>query len=310
MDAHIQSMIRELAAGDVVPASQGLTSSLQALGIGYTEDDGVVSLERPLELLDAHRIEHGLSATTRKTLSKLEILWSVDSTNSWLVTRAHESGFHGSVCLAEQQLAGKGRRGRHWVSPFGKSIYLSVGWRMSTRKIGIGGLSLVVGMLVVSALRDLGIEGVGLKWPNDVLVRGGKLAGILVEVAASRRGEANLVIGVGVNLRLDDRDARQIGQQFATVAEQMSVSRNELVSRLIDYIFIGLAGFQQAGFAPYVGQWAEFDVYEGLDVRINVAGKDIHGVDRGVDDEGNLLLDTADGVQAFNAGEVSLRPAD
>ena len=303
-------MIRELAGGDLVPASDGLISSLQSLGIGYGEHDGVVSLDQPLELLDAHRIEHGLSANTRKALSKLEIFWSIDSTNSFLLSHAHESGFHGSICLAEQQLAGKGRRGRHWVSPFGKNVYLSLGWRMSTRKVGIEGLSLVVGMLVVSALRDLGIEDVGLKWPNDVLVRDGKLAGILVEVAASRRGEANLVIGVGVNLRLDDRDARQIGRQFATVAEQMAVSRNELVSRLIDYIFLGLSGFQQAGFAPYFAQWSEYDVYLGRDVRITVAGKEIEGIDRGVDEEGNLLLETADGVQAFNAGEVSLRPAD
>lgn len=308
MNPEARSQIQTLASGRSLPVTDGLLEGLRDLELDFDEQDGVVCLRESLELLDAGRIGDHLSDRIKAQLTQLDIFWTIDSTNTWLLGRAAEPGFRGSVCLAEQQVAGKGRRGRHWVSPFGKNIYLSIGWRMSTANAGVAGLSLVVGMQVATALREMGLHDVGLKWPNDVLLNGGKLAGILVEMAASPQGQARLVIGIGVNLRLDARDASRIDQQFSTVSDYANISRNELVSRLIDKVVGELVNFESRGFAFYAEDWNRFDLYSGQPVRVNLVNEVVEGIDRGVDAGGNLLLETEDGMQSFNAGEVSLRP--
>lgn len=310
MNLEIQELIRTLASGKSVPTTPKLVAALQDAGINCIYQNGQAAIETPLELLDADRIGEGLAEDIGRYLSQLDIFWSIDSTNTWLLERASEANFHGHLCLAEQQIAGKGRRGRHWVSPFGKNVYLSLGWRMSTAHANVAGLSLVVGMQVVRALQEQGLQHIGLKWPNDVLLGGGKLAGILVELAASPRDEARLVIGMGVNLRLDPHDASRIDQKFSTVSDQMVISRNALVASIINNVVPELARFSLTGFAPYAPHWNEFDLYKGLPVRVSLAGGIAVGINRGVDKGGNLLLETDQGIQSFNAGEVSLRVAD
>ena len=310
MEIETREAIRRLASGESLPVTDSLLDTLKSLVLGYIEDGSEVRLAEPLELLDPAKIAAGIPEAAKLSLSKLDIFWDIDSTNTWLLARSDETDFHGHVCLAEQQLAGRGRRGRHWVSPFGKNIYLSIGCRMATGNVSIGGLSLVIGMQVVSVLRDIGIRDVGLKWPNDVLARGGKLAGILIEMAPSRRGEARLVIGVGVNLRLDEQDAQQIDQQFSTIKEQMQISRNQLVAELIGRITAVFADFEKTGFSAWAKSWHDFNLYEGQPVLVKSANSEVQGIDRGVDTTGNLLLETADGLRTFNAGEVSLRSID
>jgi len=307
MEQHIQDAIRRLATGESLPAEPALTEALEVLGLPYRDASGRLSMAEPIELLDAEAIGQGLSPSVRERLSRLEIFWEIGSTNTWLLERAAEADFSGRICLAERQVAGKGRRGRHWVSPFGRNIYLSIGYRMSTQQVSVEGLSLVVGMCVVGALREAGVSDIGLKWPNDVLSDGGKLCGILIEMAPSPKGEARLVIGVGVNLKLDANAASQIDQRFSTLADQITLSRNQLVSRLIGAIVSGLGEFGRTGFSPWVDTWGDFNIYEGKPVRVSLTNGEVEGIDRGVDDKGNLLLETAEGVRAFNAGEVSLR---
>lgn len=308
MNPEVQSFIQRLARGEPGPATAELAAALRELGLEFRTQNDQLCLAEPLELLDVARIGDGLSAVTRQQLSQLNIFWSIDSTNTWLLGRADDSAFHGSVCLAEQQLAGKGRRGRQWVSPFGRNIYLSLGWVMSTAGVGASGLSLVVGMCVASVLRGLGVNQVGLKWPNDVLISGGKLAGILVEMAASSRNQARMVIGIGLNLRLDARDAGRIDQKFSTLADYAAISRNLLASRLIDEIVPELTRFSQQGFSAYASRWNSYNLYLGKPVSVSLVNETIHGIDRGVDTDGNLQLETPAGVISLNAGEVSLRP--
>ena len=218
-----------------------------------------------------------------------------------------EPHFHGSVCLAERQIAGKGRRGRHWVSPFGKNIYLSMGWSLDY-SASIEGLSLVVGMQVTKSLKDIGLTEVSLKWPNDIIVNGGKLCGILIEVGASKQGSKGIVIGVGVNLHMDERHAKMIDQPWSAVDELGSVSRNDLTARLIDNIFGELARFSKTGFQPYQSEWRKYDLYYDQVIRVLMGDKSVEGNNKGVDKFGNLLLETSDGIKSYNAGEVSLRP--
>jgi BirA family biotin operon repressor/biotin-[acetyl-CoA-carboxylase] ligase len=308
MDDQSRTLIRRLVAGDVLDCTDALMAVLDQAGIGYEVSNGSVQLADTLELLDAGVIGDALSSNTRDVLSQLEIFWSLDSTNTYLLERVDSARFHGRVCTAEQQIAGKGRRGRRWVSPFGRNIYLSLGWEIPRDTGGVAGLSLVVGMVVAGVLRDAGLTGVGLKWPNDVIFNGGKVAGILVEMAAIKEGRFRLVIGIGINLGIDSIHAEQIDQAFSTAAGHLQLGRNRLLGLVLDGVAQELARFSTTGFAAYAGLWPEFDLYAGRPVLIKLADAERHGVNLGVDNDGNLMLETDDGLETYNAGEVSLRP--
>jgi BirA family transcriptional regulator, biotin operon repressor / biotin---[acetyl-CoA-carboxylase] ligase len=307
MDLLLQAEVRELVGGKSLVASRPLLATLAGLRLGHVESGGRVALSEPIELLDPDAITAMIAVqSVSPDHRQVDVLWSVDSTNTWLLDKSQDAAFHGRVCLAEQQTAGKGRRGRTWVSPFGRNIYLSIGWRFSAQTRGVGGLSLAIGIAVVHALRAAGIDGVGLKWPNDILRNHGKLGGILIELTAVRRGEIKVVVGIGINLYLDATDAVHIGQA-ASVAG-VSLSRNQLAAGLINHVLAELSLFETQGFSPYQNQWQAYDVYADQPVVLTLVDRTIHGINRGVDGGGNLRLETGDGMLTFNAGEVSFRP--
>lgn len=312
-----RSRIRQLAGGAKLPAADDLQQHLEDLGLEYHLEQSEVSLPSPLELLDRETI---LGSVTSAVRPELEVLWQVGSTNTFLMDRlqdgADADGCHGLACLAEQQTAGRGRRGRTWVSPFGRNIYLSLCWMMRGGPSRLEGLSLVVGMVVVEALRSLGAKGVGLKWPNDLLlVEDGevlsnrKLGGILLEMAAPQPDSVGVVIGIGLNLALSDADSAQIDQPHAVLADVAEVSRNALAGRLLTGLLDMLPAFSERGFAAFRDAWPEFDVYRGQPVELLIGQKRVSGINAGVDGSGNLLLQTERGVVTYNAGEVSLRAA-
>jgi BirA family biotin operon repressor/biotin-[acetyl-CoA-carboxylase] ligase len=216
--------------------------------------------------------------------------------------------FHGRVCLAEHQGAGKGRRGKSWVSPFGKNIYVSVGWRFRAPAAALGGLSLMAGMAVVKALRAMGAEDIGLKWPNDVLSGVNKLAGILVEIVPVK-GEMHVVLGIGINLNLSVADAQGIDQAWGVASVAQELSRNQVCAGLLNSLLPDLARFDALGFAPFAAQWDNFNCLAGQPVMVKLGDQMIAGIDRGIDAHGELLIETAAGLRHFNAGEVSLRRA-
>ncbi|MDZ7684091.1 MAG: biotin--[acetyl-CoA-carboxylase] ligase [Gammaproteobacteria bacterium] len=157
--------IRTLAAGSALPGTDELRQTIEELGLSYATRDGEIRLIDPPELLDAEIVRSGLGDGAG-LLDRLDVHFTIDSTNTWQLGRAGQSDFH-PACLAERQEAGKGRRGRHWVKPFGRNIYMSVGWEIP-RARSVSGLSLAVGMVIAGVLRDAGLVEVGLKWPNDV----------------------------------------------------------------------------------------------------------------------------------------------
>jgi BirA family biotin operon repressor/biotin-[acetyl-CoA-carboxylase] ligase len=171
---------------------------------------------------------------------------------------------------------------------------------------GLGGLSIAIGMHVAQALKDMGVEKVGLKWPNDLLLDGSKVAGILVEVASARQDRVRLVAGIGINLYLNEADVERIGYEPAVLGRAMS--RNELAGRVMGGVIEAFGRFEQHGLSPMVQGWEVLDEYLGCPVNISVAESKVSGIDRGIDEEGNLLLETDEGTRRFNAGEVSLRP--
>lgn len=315
-DAELASQVRLLAAGHMQPCQPALLALLTELRLEFELVEQQVRLLAPLELLDEAGIIGGLQEPARALLSELHLHWSIDSTNTYLLKfagaqsgRTDRQSFHGTVCLAERQMAGKGRRGKHWVSPFGTNIALSIGWRFALPVAAIGGLSLMAGMQVVKTLRALGVDDIGLKWPNDVLMGQGKLAGILVEVVPAA-GATDVVMGIGINLSLSAVDADGIDQAWSVIPATAGLSRNRLCQALLDNLLPALAEFSETGFAPYAAQWPTYNLYRNQLVQVSLGAQIIRGVDEGIDESGQLLLRTADGIRAFNAGEVSLRLAN
>jgi BirA family biotin operon repressor/biotin-[acetyl-CoA-carboxylase] ligase len=287
-------------------AADELTLEIDCLrGRGYR-------LRRPLELLDASRIRAGLSAPSQAQLADIEVLDAVDSTNAQLMRAAGQGAPAGRVCFAERQLAGRGRAGRGWVSPFGSNIYLSILWRYPLAPAELGGLSLACGVTVACTLRDNGVGEIGLKWPNDLHWRRRKLGGLLLEVAGESQGPSHVVVGVGVNLRLSEAEAADIDQPWADLATVLGGAmpgRNALAAALVDGLLQALAHFSTAGLAPFLDDWHRLDAYVGEPVALIMGERRITGVCAGVAADGGLMLDTAEGRRTFHAGEVSLRPA-
>lgn len=264
-------------------------------------------LQDPIELLDAKQIERMLE----QRLDRLDILLDVDSTNTYLMQRAADYMGQRCAVLAEKQHQGRGRRGRQWVSPFGKNIYLSLLVSFHGGLPALAGLSLVTAIAVERALTRLGIADVGLKWPNDVYLQGKKVAGILLEVTGEYQDHCQVVIGIGLNLSLNERDAASIEQPWAALrAVAPDLSRNELAAVLLDELLLAISTFQRDGFAPLQQQWSAADIFHEQAVRIIAPGHEKVGVVKGVNRKGELLLRTEAGMEVISAGELSVRPVN
>ena len=279
-----------------------LEQAALALGLAVEREDSMLVLKTPIELLLPEQIK---SRITRDL--KLEVLWTVDSTNTYLMSKSKEqlSGYR--VCLAEHQESGRGRRGRTWISPFGSNLYLSVARKFPKIGSDLSGLSLVVGMQVIKALKLNGVDDVGLKWPNDIILYQGKLAGILVEVGPPLEDNFYVVIGIGINTRLSKEDGLRIDQQHSTLEGLVDLSRNDLAGDIVENMIAGLERFVQYGFAPFAEEWNEYNLFSGKQVTVHLGDKTIQGIDAGIDESGNFQLQTDDGTRIFNAGEISLR---
>lgn len=262
-------------------------------------------LQEAVELLDRNCIESGLN----QRLDCLDILLDVGSTNTHLLDKAADHMGKRYAVLAEKQRAGRGRRGRHWVSPFGKNIYLSLLVTLPGDLSGQEGLSLMAAIAVEKALVQLGINGIGLKWPNDVYLDGKKLAGILLEARQTQVNYCQIVVGVGLNLSLSDDDAAGIEQPWAALRQyRPDLSRNEVAAVLLNQLLKTAEDFQRDGFAPWVQYWTERDIYYQQNVAIISGILEKRGVVKGVNRKGELLLQTDKGMEVIVAGELSVRP--
>ncbi len=209
---------------------------LKAMGLEiYAVKGQGYKLAEPVEPLDKERILQAITPEAKLHLPHLDVLWSLDSTNRYLMDLAKYGAQSGHACLAEIQTAGRGRRGRSWVSPFGGNVYLSQLWRFQAGPSMLGGLSLAVAVAVARALAKTGVQGFALKWPNDIISAGKKLAGILLEISGEATGPAAVVCGVGINVLLNRESARSIDQPWTDLYHMMGAvpSRNRLVGALI-----------------------------------------------------------------------------
>jgi len=269
-------------------------------------------LPAPVELLDGVAILAGAGAETRAALAEVDVLLEVDSTNNRLREQALQGAPAGSVCLAEIQHAGRGRRGRAWVSPFAANLYLSLLWRSAAGAAALGGLSLVAGIAVLRCMRDFGVHSAGLKWPNDILADSAKLAGILIDVVGESSGPCAVIIGVGINVAMPAPAAADIDQTWTdlqTLTGCTGISRNRLAACLLDHVLPAIGAFEAEGLQPFLEEWRCHDIVDGREVDLRLANEVIRGTARGIDAGGALLVDTDTGRRRFASGEVSVRVA-
>ena len=274
-------------------------------GRGYRIPGGI-------ELLDAEKVSASLRPEVSGLLSSLVLLESVDSTNAEALRRAEAGAVRGLVCSAEQQTAGRGRRGRHWVSPFASNLYLSVLWDFDEGAAALEGLSLAVGVAAARALESVGLPAVGLKWPNDILHEGAKLGGVLLEMIGDAAGACQVVIGVGLNVRMPTEAAQGIDQQWTDIENLSGGShpgRNTLLAALLNELLPLAASFESSGFTPWRAPWQALDAFDGAPVVLQTGSRKLAGIARGVDERGALLLETAEGRQPVYGGEITLRTA-
>lgn len=300
-----------LIAGRQVPESSELLEFLDTIGVNHQVTNGLVKLVDDLEFLEAGLLNDILARLPVGSWPEIsfEIHRVAGSTNDIAMQRLADSHCSAIICTAEMQTAGKGRRGRHWVSPFGRNIYLSLGWFFRREISELGGLSQVAGIQVVDALRAAGIADVGLKWPNDILLDGGKLGGVLVELRPAERRGIGVVIGVGINLFLADDDVAGIDQPWRALSSHL-LSRRALLKDLILRLILSFEEFDRNGFERFAGIWDNYNCYHGKQITIIRGEEEFLGTDNGIDELGNLRLMTDEGEQRHHSGEVSMRPVD
>jgi BirA family biotin operon repressor/biotin-[acetyl-CoA-carboxylase] ligase len=269
-------------------------------------------LRHAAEPLDAAQIRDRLAPDVRDHVAGVEAIWSTTSTNAVLLERANPAGGSAQVLLAEYQTAGRGRRGRAWLAPPGGAICLSLSWTFREVPQDLGALGLVIGVCALRALRECGVTGTALKWPNDLLLGERKLGGVLIELRAESAGSACAVIGVGLNVTLGPALLNRI-EESGTVATDLASAaaslptRNAVAAALVSASVRGLLEFERQGLKPFIEEWRTADALRGRPVTVSGADGIARGLARGIDLRGALMVETPSGLQRFISGDVTLR---
>ena len=263
-----------------------------------------------IEQLDAERIQAPISGLPRERLELLEVFAEIESTNSYLLAQTAPPAGHFRIALAEHQTAGRGRMDRSWYSPQSSGLCLSMAYTFASVPRLLSCVTLAIGVGVVRALENIGAQGIGLKWPNDLIARDGKLGGILTELRSTGGNKTTIVTGIGINYDLrGNPDAAKITTRLGHVSDLTACMR-ELPSRiiasaaLIEGLFNTLAEFEADGFGRFAEAWEKYDWLRGQRVIVEQADKQVAGVCQGIDLEGALVLQTETGRQRVMSGSV------
>lgn len=264
----------------------------------------MIKLSIPREPLEFEKIMQGIEPMNLNALSKLEIFDSIDSTNTYLLRQVKLCSEPGWVCFAEEQTAGRGRRGREWVSPKGVNIYCSMMWQFPQQDVS--SLSIAVAVMIAEVLNKCGIrEGIQLKWPNDILFSGRKLAGILLEKVGNC-----VVIGIGLNIFLPRELESPLLVNSIDLYEITNeiVNRNYLAGLLVNELLVKLPLYAAQGLAAFLSDWRRYDALCGKPITVHLEEKTTAGIMQGINESGELLLlDQNNQLQYFRCGEVSVR---
>lgn len=304
----------EFHSGEAIAASLGVSRANVWYALKNVGQAGIAlrrvrgrgyRLAEPIDWLDADQVACELR--NKSSLFRIEILDTADSTNTRVLHRVDAA--HGLVIAAEWQLAGRGRLGRPWHSALGDGLTFSLLWRFPQGAGSLSGLSLAVSVAVVRALVRANVSGLSLKWPNDILWRHRKLAGILIEIAGDAVGPASAVIGIGINAKLSSSVKVRIDQAAGDLAEAgCTMKRSALLAGVLGELADVLRLFSVDGFGPFAPEWQRLHVYHEKRVTLTMPdGSAIAGKIAGAANDGSLMLETRSGMRRFYGGEISLK---
>lgn len=275
----------------MVSAGLPVSSSRRA---GYT-------LSHPVDGLSSEKITRFL-APSYQELFDIQCLMSCDSTNQRVKESAQQHAF---ACFSEHQSLGRGRRGREWLSPFAQNVYGSMGWQVKEGVSSLAGLSLAIAVVVMRGLTSLGVNNIQLKWPNDLLIGGKKLGGILIEVNGDMQGECYLTVGFGLNVHMTDSPVDQPWVSLRSAG--FTINRNQLAAVCLSQLSDLLSNYSDKGFAFYKGEWDQHDYAIDRPVCLIQGNRTIEGIYKGVDMQGHVRLLHNQRLQSYSGGELSLR---
>lgn len=309
----------EFHSGEVLAGQLGVSRASVFNALADVADYGVVlqrirgrgyRLARPWQQMERSEVSRWLGRDAGQF--NVEILPQAASSNTLLLQCAGPDAANGgapsgSVLAVELQTAGRGRMGRTWHSGLGTALTFSLLWRFDCGLNALSGLSLAAGVAIVRALSRLGAQGVQLKWPNDILTSQGKLGGVLIEAQGDMLGPSAVVIGIGLNCTLPANLARQIDQPASALDEVCTAMppRDQLLAAVLQELACVLQQFARGGFAALRDEWEQCHIHRNRPIQLQMAdGSMVSGIARGVSDNGELCLETAQGVRRFNSGEV------
>lgn len=261
-------------------------------------------LSTKIELLNQSLIRSRLPAEQKNLLHVIPI---IESTNQYMIDRIDEMQ-SGQICVSEYQTKGRGRRGRPWYSPFGSNLYYSMYWKFECGVGAVMGLSIVVGITVATVLRNLSNQDIRLKWPNDLYLNDKKMAGILIELISKSGDAAHVIMGFGINLQMPASSDEKITQAWENL---LYTDRNNLVVELTTALNNAIIEFQKHRLTPFIERWNAIDNFINRPVRLLV-GDDvlIEGVEKGISDNGAVLIEHDGIITPYIGGEISLRKMD
>jgi BirA family biotin operon repressor/biotin-[acetyl-CoA-carboxylase] ligase len=316
----------ELHSGERLAASLGLTRAAVWKLVAELRERGIdvqsherrgYRLDSAVALLDLQGLRQAAADAGQALPAATEVIFEIGSTNEYLHAAPAPPPGAPRLVFAELQTAGRGRRGREWLAPFGSGLTFSIGWTFAEMPAELSALSLAMGVCVVRALRDCGAAGVQLKWPNDIVHQHAKLGGLLLQMRSEAGGPAYIVVGLGLNLRMPAAARAAIHGPQATPVTDLAAAcaghapmRMHVAAVVASRMLAGLGEFAHAGYAPFADDWARFDSLRDAPVTVLRHDGVVDGIARGADREGALCIETTDGrTERVHAGDVSLRRA-
>ncbi|WP_285163862.1 bifunctional biotin--[acetyl-CoA-carboxylase] ligase/biotin operon repressor BirA [Shewanella goraebulensis] len=300
---------KEYISGEVIAQKVGLSRTAVNNHIAQLADYGVdvfsvkgkgYKLPKQLPLFDKTKLIDNIE-------NRCFYFNEIGSTNAFMLQHTDELK-NGDICIAEFQSAGRGRRGRQWISPYGQHVYASMFWRLSQGMNAAMGLSLVVACSIVSALKEFNVDGLGVKWPNDIYRDNKKLAGILIELSGHSIDECNLVIGFGINMSMSDLHAQLIEQPWSDLTSLNSMpDKTAMLIAIHKQLKVDLTRFELEGLEPFIPHWQEYDLFYNKEISLLMAPQSVSGVCKGIDKQGAVLVETDGVISPYIGGEISLR---
>lgn len=260
--------------------------------------------------LDASAIRQQLSARPTSQMDDVEVFQQINSTNSYLLQQSAPGPGRFRIALADHQTAGRGRHYRNWQSPPGTGLCLSIAYTFASMPNSLPNLTLSLGVGVVKALSVLGIDGISLKWPNDIVALDGKLGGMLAEVRSDASGGVTVIAGIGLNVDL--REQLDFGAEHDWAHKAVDLKsicttpppREELAGMIVEQLYATFVEFENRGFDSFVDEWRNYDWLMGRTITVDMPDRQITGVAAGIDSDGALLVNTKEGQRRVISGSI------